>query len=130
VTCITVDLDDVKWFGTMNGISRFDDTTRKPSHAAVNTPAVLAITGNHPNPFNPSTSIEFTLPRAGSVRLGIFNQSGQLVRELVNGGMTAGTHTEMWNGKDSRGRLVSSGIYIARLAMDGGTVTRKLTLMK
>ncbi len=85
---------------------------------------------NHPNPFNPSTSIAFVVPRSGTVKLGIFNQSGQMIRELVSGDMNAGTHTAAWNGKDSKGRAVSSGVYIARLTMGSQTITHKLTLMK
>ena len=71
---------------------------------------------NYPNPFNPSTNIEFATPDAGMVTLAVYDVLGQQVQILVNGIVPAGTHHVQWNGRDSRGVSVGSGVYFYRLA--------------
>jgi len=79
-----------------------------------------------PNPFNPRTKIEFGLPKAGNVTLRIFDVRGRLVATLVNGHLSAGSHSVDFDG----GRL-ASGVYMMRLQMPGGTeVTKRMTLLK
>jgi len=70
---------------------------------------------NYPNPFNPSTTIRFTLPHSGAATVRVFNLLGQEVTTLLNGALPAGTHAVVWDGSDSRGRFVSSGIYFYKL---------------
>ena len=85
----------------------------------------------YPNPFNPRTTLRFSLPREESVRLDIHDLAGRLVRRLVDGPLPAGDHEIPWNGLDEAGRGVSSGQYLARLRTDDGpAVTRKLTLLR
>ncbi|MCB0312540.1 MAG: T9SS type A sorting domain-containing protein, partial [Calditrichaeota bacterium] len=74
---------------------------------------------NYPNPFNPSTTIPFRLPRAGNVELTIFNQLGETARILLQGPKTAGTHQVTWDGKDAAGRIQASGIYFYQLKVEG-----------
>jgi hypothetical protein len=93
-------------------------------------PMQFALIGNHPNPFNPSTTIEFTIPSAGAVNLTIYNTAGQKVRELVAGSQTAGKHSAVWNGRDENGKPVSSGVYIAQLKMEGKVESRRMMLVK
>ncbi len=83
-----------------------------------------------PNPFNPAAAIEFELARAGRVRLDIFDVRGVRVRSLLDAHLAAGSHARMWNGRDDRGTLLSSGVFYARLV--AGTVRdqRKLLLLK
>lgn len=78
-----------------------------------------------PNPFNPATSIEFKIPRAGIARLEIYNVSGQLVDVLTDGYYPAGTHMAVWN---TTGH--ASGTYFYRLRFGGYDVTRKMTLLR
>jgi len=89
------------------------------------------IVGNWPNPFNPSTTISFSLPSSGPASLAIYNLKGQLVKELLSSApMESGSHSIIWNGLDDSGRAVSSGIYFCRLVADGHTALRKMLLAK
>ena len=91
----------------------------------------LALGQNHPNPFNPSTTIPFTIAADDSkVRLLILDASGRLVRTLFNGIKPAGTHTTTWDGRDDRGGATSSGVYFCVLDAGGERRTRKLVLLK
>ena len=84
----------------------------------------------YPNPFNPTTTIEFTLPEAGLATFTIYNMAGQKVRELAAERMNAGTHRLQWDGKDGSGSSVSAGIYFALLKAGEMTATGKLVLVK
>ena len=91
--------------------------------------------GNHPNPFNPSTTISFEVAQTSSfVTLEIFNIKGQKVRTLVDGKLDAGHHSVIWNGKDDNNKSVSSGIYFAVFDVDNNgsdyTSVKKVILMK
>jgi len=93
-------------------------------------PEGYALEQNYPNPFNPSTSIAFSVKEAGVVQLTIYNLHGQEVRALINGQMNAGFHSMNWDGKDERGQIVPSGVYLYKLRVNGFAQTRKMTLMK
>ncbi len=93
-------------------------------------PLEFAIRGNYPNPFNPLTTIEFSLPESGSVNLVIYNQSGQKVRNLMSGYMKQGTHTVVWDGRDDRGRGVSSGVYITHLKTRDKVTAKQMMMLK
>jgi len=93
-------------------------------------PGKFSLKQNWPNPFNPSTEISFTLPRAANIKLKIYNILGQSVIDLVDGFYEAGTHSKSWNGKDSKGKFVSTGIYFYRLNVGQYTETRKMVLLK
>ena len=84
----------------------------------------------YPNPFNPSTVIRFELPRAGKVRLDIYNVKGQLVTTLEDGYREAGVHEIPWNGKNSKGISVGSGMYFYRLEAGSMVTTKKMLLIK
>lgn len=86
---------------------------------------------NYPNPFNPSTTISFSLPEAGTPRIFIYNLKGQLVRDLCqDASYPQGKHSITWDGKDSGGNSVCSGIYFCRLSFGGQNSSRKMILMK
>jgi len=93
-------------------------------------PLVAQITSNYPNPFNPSTTIEFGIPADGKVKLSIYNLKGQKVKELLNSPLDRGYHKAVWNGKDKNNRSVSSGVYFVRLEAGKTIQTRKIMLMK
>jgi len=90
---------------------------------------------NYPNPFNPSTQIEYQLSEPSSVQMNIYNQTGQLVRTLVNNEhQTAGRHTQSWNGETGYGRPAESGVYFCEISIKNGTgafrKTRKMVLSR
>ena len=85
---------------------------------------------NYPNPFNPSTSISFSLANYGEVSLIIFDALGREVDELVSGIYTPGSYNVMWNGTDSNGNEMSSGMYFYRLNAGEFTQTKKMLFMK
>ncbi|UCG52647.1 MAG: T9SS type A sorting domain-containing protein, partial [Candidatus Latescibacterota bacterium] len=94
-------------------------------------PKKLALYQNTPNPFNPTTVIRFDVPNDGTrVTLAIYNVSGRLVRSIVDGNVTAGRKSVTWDGTDTSGNPVSSGVYFYRLATGKRTITKKMVLLK
>ena len=91
---------------------------------------ITALSGNHPNPFNPETKIEFSLSEGGNTSLEIYNVKGQKVKTLVNDKLDPGKHFVIWNGKDDNNRSVSSGIYFYKMKAAKFTSTKKMILMK
>jgi hypothetical protein len=85
---------------------------------------------NSPNPFNPSTAIKYYIPGATEVAIKIYDILGREVRTLINQQMTGGYHIVYWNGKDSRGEDVASGIYLYRLTAGSYSDTKKMNLLK
>jgi hypothetical protein len=89
------------------------------------------LVGNHPNPFNPMTSVGYAVPRTGSVALSIYDASGRLVRTLVEvPSHDAGRHSVSWDGRDENGVEVAAGVYFARLTVDSESATGKMVLLK
>ena len=86
---------------------------------------------NYPNPFNPNTTIQYTLPINRKVSIKIYNVNGQLVNTLVNNKLvSAGTHKVMWNGKNTNGLQVSTGMYFYSLEWAGMKKVKSMTLLK
>ena len=88
-------------------------------------PATLALTSAYPNPFNPTTSLELSVPVNGQVTVQVYNLMGQVVSTLANGYMDANTYTLTWDASN-----VSSGMYIVKAEAAGTVSTQKLMLMK
>ncbi len=101
-------------------------------------PDVFALQANYPNPFNPSTTIEYLLPEPSQVQIDIFNLLGQKVKTLVSSSKTPGTFQVRWDGTNYLGQQVGSGIYIYRMtatplngSSEGRFVqTRKMVLIR
>lgn len=93
-------------------------------------PEAFALAQNYPNPFNPSTTIAFAVPEGGEVTLTIYNMRGQFVQTLYSGGIAAGQHSRVWDGRDFRGTKVASGVYIYQLKAKGFVATKKLLFEK
>lgn len=85
---------------------------------------------NHPNPFNPVTSIKYSVAQAGHVELAIYDLSGRKIRTLVSESRVAGKHAVTWDGTDAAGNGVPSGMYFYRYISGGESVARKMTLVK
>jgi len=83
-----------------------------------------------PNPFNPNTTINFSLPTTAVAEVIVFDPRGHLVRTLMNDRLSAGPHSVTWNGVDSAGRHVASGVYLVRASGGGLVAYTKISLMK
>ena len=94
-------------------------------------PVTTALLQNHPNPFNPTTTIPFDVAVTGDVRIEIYDVSGSLVRTLVNGEKGIGRHLATWDGRDSAGNQVHTGVYFYRMTAPGYTSqAKKMLLLK
>lgn len=99
-------------------------------------PTSFALTQNFPNPFNPSTTIQYDLPERATVKLSVFDMAGREIALLVNTEQDAGRHEARWNARDSRGNSVASGTYFYRLTAAGKdnsvkfSRTEKMTYVK
>src|SRR5690349_15606188 len=94
-------------------------------------PTSFALHANVPNPFNPTTTISYDVPRGGAdVNIAIYDIAGRRVRELVNEHRTPGNWSVQWNGEDDRGQRVASGVYFYRMRAGSFVETRKMVLLK
>jgi methionine-rich copper-binding protein CopC len=108
----------------------FTSVTVALSGAGSSLPIEFALAQNYPNPFNPSTEIAFSLPSASQVELSVFNVLGQKVVTLLDEQMAAGEHTVTWDGRNSDGSSVSSGVYFYRIAANSFVDTKKMMMLK
>jgi flagellar hook assembly protein FlgD len=118
----TVYFDDltVEKVGSATGVATNDGTV----------PKEFSLSNNYPNPFNPTTNIQFAIPREGNVTLAIYNMLGQRVSLLVQGVHSVGNYTVTWNGKDEFGHFVGSGVYFYRLENGSTAITKKMLMLK
>jgi hypothetical protein len=99
-------------------------------------PTVFALEQNYPNPFNPTTTIRYSLPKESFVTVKAYNVLGQEVATLVNEQQSAGYVTATWDGRNSAGESVGSGVYFYRIEArptDGSAAfisSRKMVLLK
>lgn len=114
------------WGWAIDDISIQSTTGASPAEV----PRAVSLAQNHPNPFNPSTTIAFSLVRDGRVELKVYDARGALVRTLVDGQVAAGEQRVAWDGRDQGGRQVAAGVYLYRLRADGQELQRKMTLVK
>jgi flagellar hook assembly protein FlgD len=91
---------------------------------------VTKLSGNYPNPFNPTTTIEFSLAQQQKVRIDIYNIKGEKVKTLVNSTLPADNHKVVWNGNDDNQRQVASGMYFYKMQTQGFSKTHKMLLIK
>jgi hypothetical protein len=93
-------------------------------------PDEFALLGNYPNPFNPTTTIEYSLQTTQNVQLVIYNTLGRRVRSLVNQRESYGIHRVRWDGRDDTGSAVASGVYYYRLAAGDDARIGKMVLIR
>jgi hypothetical protein len=115
---IGVDIGASEWHNTSINC---EDSTVVPNPITI---------GNYPNPFNPRTTITFSIPAEGRVRIDIYNLRGQKITTLTDARMTQGSHSIDWDGKAATGSDAASGFDLCRLNTDSGSATRKLLLMR
>jgi hypothetical protein len=98
---------------------------------AITVPALLlTLFQNHPNPFNPSTTIRYYLPEQSRVTLDVFDVAGRLVVRLVEMHDEQGYKTVRWDGRDGAGSEIASGMYFYRLVAGKEILTRKMIMLK
>ncbi|HTR80661.1 MAG TPA: T9SS type A sorting domain-containing protein, partial [Bacteroidota bacterium] len=124
-------------YSTFVGTVYFDDltvqkvgTTTTVQGEGTNTPKVFDLSNNYPNPFNPSTTINYSVPTNGIVSLVVYNILGQQVRTLVNAPMNAGRYSIVWDGRGEAGSVLSSGVYLYRLQAGSMAIVKKMLLLK
>jgi hypothetical protein len=123
-------LGDLNWWPELKKLWEAGGTVGVEDNVN-NIPIDFVLEQNHPNPFNPSTKISYTVPRLTNVSLTVFNILGQEVATLVNNQVqNAGKYSATWNGKDFSGNTVSSGIYMYQLNADNILISKKMLLMK
>ena len=93
-------------------------------------PGEISLSGNYPNPFNSSTLIKFSIPEKSHVLLSVFDIMGRKVNTLIDKEIAAGEYSILWDGTDSDGLTVSSGIYYSRLVVADQIRTAKMTMLK
>ncbi len=107
-------------------VIRFGDED-EPENNTLSTPQLHR---NYPNPFNPTTTISFSLPKEEDIELTIYNIKGQKVKTLYSGIAEEGKHTMIWEGKNTNDKSVSSGIYFYKLRTKDKELTKKMLLLK
>jgi flagellar hook assembly protein FlgD len=96
----------------------------------ISLPFTTALGNNYPNPFNPTTTISFSVSENSTVQIDIYNTKGQKVRNLVNGVYNTGKHSVIWNGTDDKGISVGSGVYFYRMRSDNYNSIKRMILLK
>ena len=121
--------------GTQYGYSLYEigiynnvSTSVRSKDISNNLPSEFTLSNNYPNPFNPSTTIEYEIPKAAYVKLEIYNSIGELITTLENSFQNPGKYNVQWNGKNSKGEEVSSGIYFYRMSSNGLTLVKKMIM--
>ncbi|MBN1348496.1 T9SS type A sorting domain-containing protein [candidate division KSB1 bacterium] len=121
---------DAAIYGEPSETWKFTIRTNSVKQSDQSLPENYTLYQNHPNPFNPITTISYALPKPGSVLLQIFDIDGRLVTNLVDGFQAAGIHSINWTAKDKTGKSVTSGIYICRLTAGNLAFHQKMMLVK
>ena len=93
-------------------------------------PETFALYANYPNPFNPTTTISYDLPKRSQVTLGIYDLLGKQIKTLVNQSQDVGNKIAVWDGTDNLGRQVSAGVYLYQIQAGEFSQTRKMLLLK
>jgi len=123
---------DFQLLSEVNGVEGSQQIITGSPAQDLQTPALqTALLPNIPNPFNPATTLSFTLAEPTQLtELNIYNLKGQQLRTLLHSALPAGKHSVVWDGRDDSGKPVSSGVYFVRLTANDRMLTRKILLSK
>jgi ligand-binding sensor domain-containing protein len=128
---IQVDSSNNKWIATDNGICVFNEDGVANNDLFIPSIALYELIINYPNPFNPTTSISFSIREpAADIELSIFNLKGQLVKTLFKGDLNIGDHVVTWDGTNTNGKHMASGIYLYCLRKGNEAQTKRMVLIK
>jgi hypothetical protein len=122
---VTIPLDDIRRIEFVNIPAGVQD----PEDAG-QTLGVFRLLQNYPNPFNPRTTIEYEIPDAADVTVRIYDLRGALVTELLRETQAAGPHRVTWDGTDSEGAPIGSGVYFCAVECGERALSQKLILVK
>jgi hypothetical protein len=122
--------DHVNWYFFWYDTDREVDGPGHQEEDQLSIPGDYVLDKNYPNPFNSSTRIRFGLPEESEVKIVVYDIVGRKVDLIVNEVMPAGYHDVIWDGKNSAGKQVASGIYIFRMTAPNRTFDRKAILLK
>ena len=128
--------NDIMWIGFNGdyyegGVAKVEGLVTSIENNNNILPPTFYLKQNYPNPFNPETVIEFSLNKTQHIKLAVYNVTGQLIRVMENTLKSSGNHKVHWDGRDDKGRLVSSGIYYYILETDLGlSQTKKAILIR
>jgi len=123
------DLAIAAWYADSLGILK-NTTVTKGKGPGNGPPEGMPPLSNYPNPFNPSTIIEFALASREHVSLVVYNINGQKIRQLADREFEAGTHAISWDGRDESGEPVATGVYFYRLKAGDIVQSKKMVLLK
>lgn len=115
---IAISVDNIYWLENLMIVTNVNQEV-------AGFPDRFGMANNYPNPFNPTTTIQYSLPETGSVKLIIFDIRGKEVRTLLDTNKLAGIYEVQWNGMDQAGNLVSTGVYFCRLQVVDPSVAQK-----
>ena len=101
-----------------------------PTGGAVSGALVDALYPNRPNPFNPRTSLRYSLAHPGPAKIVIYDVAGRAVRTLHDAPLAAGEHTLTWDLASDDGRAVPAGLYFVRASLRGGVHTQRLIVVR
>ncbi len=123
--------EKVRW-SSGGEINRLDIVFEGAGHALGESraPRAYDLYQNFPNPFNPETTIEYQVPKAGEVVITVYSVSRQEIKVLVDEQKEAGFYSAVWNGRDSKGRVAASGVYVYKMEAGEFTKVRKMILIK
>ena len=108
----------------------FEDAQTGVEQEKNSVPVLYELQNAYPNPFNPSTSIQYSIPVSNHVKVEVFNIMGQKIRTLVNKNEPAGIHSVTWDAKNDVGTKASTGIYFIRMQSSHFKSVKKVTLIK
>ena len=129
-------VDEQHKFYKSNGISILTElivqffSTGVVENKNFNSPTHFELFQNFPNPFNPETTIEYHVAKAGHIKVAVYNLLGQQIKTLIDENQQPGIIKLMWQGKNSKGEKVPSGMYFYRMEADGFSQVRKMLLLE
>jgi len=123
------------YWPTFGGNNKRDGVVFPLAMSAVEDPedvptANFTVNSVYPNPFNPSTTVRLYIPQSSDLELAVYDVQGRKVRTLHTGGISAGWHALVWDGRDDAGRGQASGMYFMRATNEGDVSVQKMTLVK
>jgi subtilisin family serine protease len=122
--------DRLMGWGIVNALSAIalvTDSSYKPPFTITD----FTVYDLYPNPFNPSTTIKYALPKDGAVKVMIYDVNGSLVKTLFDGVQSKGVHSNLiWNGYNNKGSIVASGTYLVRISFENSVMMKKVLFLK
>jgi subtilisin family serine protease len=120
-----------KWgYGKVDFLAALNYTTAVEERPNAPGPQAFALLENYPNPFNPETQIAYEIPRAAQVEIAVFDMLGREVRTLQIDHAAAGRYQIFWDGRNNRGQLAGSGVYMYKMRAGNFVASRKMVLMR